>query len=409
MLRHSLPAAFLATTLLSCSGEAPPQVAAFTPEMTRLDHTDWRTRLFPKFEELTFLLHSWSPEWTPGWSAAQADDKPLLIWLEQGHPLAIPQEIGMRRRALWLDGQLQPLMTDFQLIADDLDEIQRPGNPEAQALEALLQQTEERMDQGGVLLATPAGHLMSSYAGTDPSEFTAIAIAALEDWKALDSGQRLAAGTSLPEPSQRSSLRYPEKGMPLEVIRRAWPRDASQETESIPTWHVDYLWLDAEEADRLLPRRVGAETQWDEELASRLARFLLVDDIHGSGEPFTEDHLRQADVVLQGIAKIGDKVSFTVTGTLVAETAGPETVGTSGSRGMRAQLFGKGSCDLKEGRILEFNVVVEADSWGEGVTPIEGAWPKLGMTLNRANSHQGSRRIKPHQFDQYPKDWGVVE
>jgi hypothetical protein len=48
----------------------------------------WRDRIRPKSEELSFNTVKWLPTFWDGVMAAQKDDKPILLWAMNGHPLA---------------------------------------------------------------------------------------------------------------------------------------------------------------------------------------------------------------------------------------------------------------------------------------------------------------------------------
>jgi hypothetical protein len=48
----------------------------------------WRDRIRPKSEELNFNTVKWLPTFWDAVMAAQKDDKPILLWAMNGHPLA---------------------------------------------------------------------------------------------------------------------------------------------------------------------------------------------------------------------------------------------------------------------------------------------------------------------------------
>ncbi len=64
--------------------------AAAPPHAELNDQTlaEWRDRIRPKSAELCFVTVPWLPTLWDGVIAAQQQDKPILLWAMNGHPLA---------------------------------------------------------------------------------------------------------------------------------------------------------------------------------------------------------------------------------------------------------------------------------------------------------------------------------
>ncbi|HLJ97294.1 MAG TPA: hypothetical protein VKU02_29310 [Gemmataceae bacterium] len=64
--------------------------AAAPPPAELNDQTlaEWRDRIRPKSAELCFATVPWLPTLWDGVIAAQQQDKPILLWAMNGHPLA---------------------------------------------------------------------------------------------------------------------------------------------------------------------------------------------------------------------------------------------------------------------------------------------------------------------------------
>jgi hypothetical protein len=75
---------FLATTalLLLAAGSQP------TTELNDTTFAQWRDRIRPKGDELCFETVDWLPTFWDGVCKAQKQDKPILLWAMNGHPLA---------------------------------------------------------------------------------------------------------------------------------------------------------------------------------------------------------------------------------------------------------------------------------------------------------------------------------
>jgi hypothetical protein len=64
---------------------APPGPPA---ELNDKTFASWRDRIRPKAAERCFETVRWLPTFWDGVMAAQKEDKPILLWAMNGHPLA---------------------------------------------------------------------------------------------------------------------------------------------------------------------------------------------------------------------------------------------------------------------------------------------------------------------------------
>ena len=48
---------------------------------------DWAAHIRPSEDDLAFARIDWAPTFTDGLRRADAEEKPLLLWLMNGHPL----------------------------------------------------------------------------------------------------------------------------------------------------------------------------------------------------------------------------------------------------------------------------------------------------------------------------------
>jgi hypothetical protein len=64
-------------------------VAAGPPaELNDQSYAQWRDQIRPKSAELCFATVPWLPTFWEAVTAAHAEDKPILLWAMNGHPLA---------------------------------------------------------------------------------------------------------------------------------------------------------------------------------------------------------------------------------------------------------------------------------------------------------------------------------
>jgi len=57
------------------------------PSVERSELARWRGHLRPNEEDLRYARIDWEPTFTEGLSRANDEQKPLLLWLMNGHPL----------------------------------------------------------------------------------------------------------------------------------------------------------------------------------------------------------------------------------------------------------------------------------------------------------------------------------
>ena len=73
---------FLTLIVALADAEGPPGV------LNDVTFASWRDRIRPKEPERCFETVHWLPTFWDGVMTAQKDDKPILLWAMNGHPLA---------------------------------------------------------------------------------------------------------------------------------------------------------------------------------------------------------------------------------------------------------------------------------------------------------------------------------
>ena len=67
---------------------AAPAATSTAPELTEDSFEKWRDFIRPKVEELEWVKIGWRATFWDGVVEAQRDEKPILLWAMNGHPLA---------------------------------------------------------------------------------------------------------------------------------------------------------------------------------------------------------------------------------------------------------------------------------------------------------------------------------
>jgi hypothetical protein len=76
--------------VMAVVGLPAAEVSAADPPGVLTDKTlpDWRDLIRPKTDDVCFKTVNWLPTFWDGVMTAQKEDKPILLWTMNGHPLA---------------------------------------------------------------------------------------------------------------------------------------------------------------------------------------------------------------------------------------------------------------------------------------------------------------------------------
>ncbi|MCH8148174.1 MAG: hypothetical protein IH987_09325 [Planctomycetes bacterium] len=92
--RWTLSAAAVGLTILACGcvspGNSRPTSNDFPTseiQFTEAEFDKWRDLISPTADELAFERIAWSPSLGEGLERASVEQKPLLLWMMNGHPL----------------------------------------------------------------------------------------------------------------------------------------------------------------------------------------------------------------------------------------------------------------------------------------------------------------------------------
>ncbi len=71
----------------SCQAVSPASVAQFPLELNESNYAKWRDHILPAASELDYESLPWLTNFKDGILAADAQQRPLLLWTMNGHPL----------------------------------------------------------------------------------------------------------------------------------------------------------------------------------------------------------------------------------------------------------------------------------------------------------------------------------
>ncbi|MBI5431251.1 MAG: hypothetical protein HZA52_00285 [Planctomycetes bacterium] len=283
------------------------------------------------------------------------------------------------RRSVWADEQVAELAAKFVSAADEVHHLQRGDDVECKLFQKLAEQghyagrTEPSDTRQGIYACTATGVLLASVNTNEPRRMRRMLERALERWQELPLEQRVVA--DLGEPVlKRLEARYPTDGLVLHQYSRDLEREPALRDWRANAWNQDFVWFTRVEARALAPAtlEVGATTPWPSELARRLARCHLVDNVRGQVSAFRRGSVEKAELQscvtsvadgratleFRGVSRATENGAWPVAGFKDRVAPGEQ------SRGFRAELAGRAVFELASQRFVEFELAAVGTRFG---------------------------------------------
>jgi hypothetical protein len=284
------------------------------------------------------------------------------------------------RRFVWPKEQIQDLLANFVLVADEVHRLQMGSDAESCLAQKIFEQGHfggqslRTATRQGIYAATADGRLLASVNTNDPERMAEMLRQALREWEALSEEERRRGPDVDLSEVRRSEDWYPEDGLVLRTFSRDLPRPQASEDWRGQAWNQDYAWFTREEARDFLPDGpvVGAKGSVPRELVERLARFNLVDNVRGQVPEFDPDDLRCAYLESEVVASDGTSATVRFRGQTEAEQEGTWSVEgfrdmeepNRQRRGVRLNLSGQGEFDIAQGRLTRFEILATGTRFG---------------------------------------------
>ena len=212
----------------------------------------------------------------------------------------------------------------------------------------------------GHYAVAPSGELLAASSSADPKVLVEMMKQGLAKWATLSREKRLLPKS--PDPKEAENWRrkeklYPDDGLALRVVAR------DQQRERWPDSNLDYAWFRKDEARALLPAKPkkGAKHDVPRELAQRLARFHLLDNVHALNYTFfPKEAIEKARLTSTVVQVKGDLVSLSFEGETRASLVSPKKIG------YEPKLLGRATFNLKEQKFVSFELLAVGLRWGLG-------------------------------------------
>lgn len=270
---------------------------------------------------------------------------------------------------------------DFACAADEVWRLQRGSDADCVFFQRAVNGGERITDRGtrqGTWVFSGSGELLARVNTRDVEKQLATLAKGLAAFEALPlEKRRLAADTDLTS-GHRWEDGFPETGLALERIgRELGPEGLSGAPH--PRWNRDFAWFAEDELAWAADPDLAVGDRCPLPLvATRLARFHLVDNVRGQTLPFAHDEIEHAELyaTLTGIEGEGParRLVFDLAGRTSAEAAPEWLLGESlwkpnqvHPHGIVCTLAGEAVYDPTARRFERFELVAVGRRWGRTV------------------------------------------
>lgn len=156
--------------------------------------------------------------------------------------------------------------------------------------------------------------------------------------------------------------------------------DSSNETVA-----RDHLWITPQDVDSIaLSNSIPQNVQY------RLARFHLVDNVRGEPDHWTREQVKSLKMELGKRMKVGNSVSYAITGDFSMQT-------DNGLRGIAGKLRGRLEIDTAKKVVKEWKVYSEATAWGQSTYTPNPPAGKFSMVFAMVNVKDTMSDVVPPQ------------
>lgn len=266
----------------------------------------------------------------------------------------------------------------------------------------------------GIYLFTASGKLLAYKNAQNGEIMRDVLQHGLAAWQKLPAEERKPGAVKIEELT-KTDAHYartpPRDGLILTVYTRILDEDDKGEfckgkcgTVGGDLAARDHLWLTKAEWQSLIPTtaKPGDQFPLPAKIATRLARFHLLDNTRGEPPMWRADEVRKLDVSLKVEAADARTIRMRLEGAALLATAADPT---KAKRGYEPNLLGTLVYDREKQAITRFDLVALGDHWGEGTfTPgARAGRSTLGIALELA-SDKPADRVPPQaarEFNDY--------
>ncbi len=335
-------------------------------QLTKGNYDKWKNFILPSEREVAYLKLDWRSSLGPAIKEARTKDKPILVWAYNGNPLTNSCHNGVITKPIFGDAEVQRLSKDFVLVAEDsfrlFTEEKYPGRNFFRELVPTGSQ--------GIYVFTPSGKELSEMKwnwSTVDMGVIDLMKTSKQRWDTMPKAERTKSVATGGGVKPEAKL-YPANGLVLHFYTRDLNQDQTPRSKE---WNQDFVWFQKHEAKQFVPTpiKIGQQIDVPQFLVERLARFHLLDSVHGQTRGF-----EQGDVKL---ARLTSKITSVKNGVVGLDFEGETKTDAEGlwgvnreepsamrKRGYETRLLGRATVDTAKQKFTSFELVGSGTRWG---------------------------------------------
>ncbi len=272
------------------------------------------------------------------------------------------------RRSVWSNPRVIELSEKFVPAADEVWRLQNGTDPECTLFRAMAEHGHYGGRLGttrqGIYVCSPDGRFLASVNSNRPERVLEMMQGGLKAWESLPDRDSRLTSVERVKPLHRWEDSYPVDGLVLTMIARDLPLECDPSQPCEVKWNQDRVWFSRDEARQWIPQDPleGARHSLPPDLASRLARFHLVDTVKGQTSRFEPSEVRESAISTVVVERLGSLVKLRIAGNSKGDA-------DRGSRresphGVSTRLLGHATYDLERSKFVEFERVALGRWWG---------------------------------------------
>lgn len=367
MLRSSLVLCSLFIAI-SCNEPLPEKVDIVIDDLDvdlgRKNFKPWFEQVYPSHAELKWRILGWQLDAQSGFALAGQSRQPLLLWLEDGHPMGATSEHGRKIRQALADDSLVPWLNKYSLAADDFN----------RTLDLI------NVDEGQLAVYLPNGTLLASELATTPQELLIFLTSTLEKYESLtDAEKKIESDSNILDGQPRAENDFPDDGLSLEVFKRS-ANSLVLDTFESSTWHKDFIWFNTGEMqDFVKPIKISSKKKLPDELAHRIVESFAL--------AFSAEDLHKSELVFRCTSIRGSRSTYLISGVVNYQNANGV---------LRVKMQGSATYDS----VAEQFGVLEIVALGEYVSSANDL-RLFATALRKVTSVDGWHRVPPKNLADY--------
>jgi hypothetical protein len=374
MLRSSL-IFILLYSAIACSDsahQASPALAEFNVDLNRKNFKEWFAQCYPSHEELKWRLLGWEQHTAPGFKLAKISKKPLMLWLEDGHPLGATSAHGRNLRTTFSDLDLVPIIGKYVVAVDDFNRAPK-----------IVDST-----QGELVVFTPGGKIIDRTSATDVPTVVAFLNTALDNFSGMAAEESSATiDGDLLTGASHTEDDFPDEGLCLEVFTRA-ANSLDLSTVKRSPWNKDFVWFNSDEIIRFVkPIKISGEKSLPSDLLSRIINHGLLPPYAGAPSSWDDENTLESELIFKCNSIIKSRSTYLISGSVHCEQDG---------KVLNVQIRGAAMYDDSRDQFGLLEIVALAE-YIDGDNPAQ----LFTTALRKVTSVDGWYRVPPKALSDY--------